>query len=377
MRLRETRYLIAETWNHSGWIAVPSMTNLRTYDVESAWHGPEMAARSDWIRAFTDEEIRELERAVDAVANREIIELRGSDFDLPLLDALLAQIRDDVVDGRGFALLRGLPVEEWSLERIACAYWAMGSRIGVPVSQNRVGNLLGHVTDVGGDAHHPNQRGHQSSDALAFHTDIGAEIVGLLCLRGARTGGESALVSAAALWNELVAERPDLAEVLTDTYYFDRRNEVVEGQKPWCDMPVFCPLEGHVVASFVPEFIGSAQRFEDVPQMTRRQEEALAKIKELANDSRFKLEMDFQPGDIQLVNNLVLLHSRTEYEDWPEAERRRHLLRLWLSVPDGWPIPDSFHARYGTDPETGRPRGINLPPGITLNAPLVPPVLRS
>ena len=353
------------------------MTKLQTYNVASSWHGPEMAARHDWIHQFSKDEVLELEAASDAVANRDIIKLSRTDFELPLLDQLLSKIRAEVVDGRGFTLLRGLPVQEWPLVRIACAYWAIGSRIGIPVSQNRVGNLLGHVTDVGGDAHHPNQRGHQSADALAFHTDIGAEIVSLLCLKKARSGGESALVSAAAVWNELVAERPDLAEELTRPSYFDRRNEVVDGQDPWYKMPVFSPINGHVVASFTPEFIRSAQRFEDVPRITARQSEALDMVKALANDPRFKLGMDFQPGDIQFVNNLVLLHSRTEYEDWPQAERRRHLLRLWLSVPDGWPIPDAFHARYGTDPLTGRPQGINLPQGVTLNAPLTPPVLRT
>jgi hypothetical protein len=288
---------------------------------------------------------------------------------------VLARIKADVVDGRGFVLLRGLPVADWSRERTASALWAIGTRIGVPVTQNKVGNVLGHVTDVGGDADHPNQRGHQSADALPYHTDIGAEIVGLLCLRGARSGGESGIVSAAALWNEIVAKRPDLAEALTHPFYFDRRNEETAEQDPWYQMPVFMPADGRVVASYVPRFIRSAQRFESLPRLTAQQHEALDLVQTLADDPRFKLEMDFQPGDIQLVNNLVLLHSRTAYQDWPD--RKRHLLRLWLSVPDGWPMPDAYDARYGTDPQTGRPRGINLPPGIALNAPLTPPVLRT
>jgi len=230
---------------------------------------------------------------------------------------------------------------------------------------------------VGGEADHPNQRGHQSSDALAFHTDIGAEVVSLLCLHGARSGGASALASAAAVWNALVAERPELAAVLTETVCFDRRNEVVDGQDPWYEMPVFFPRQVHVMASFVPEFIRSAQRFASVPRLTALHDEAFDAVKSLANDPQIKLEMDFQPGDIQFVNNLVVLHSRTEYEDWPEAERRRHLLRLWLAVPDGWPIPEPLQARHGMDPDTGRPRGVNLELGATLSAPLTPPVLRT
>ena len=353
------------------------MTTLESHRGEAAWLGPAMAGRNDWIHSFTVPEIRELETVADGVADRDIADLSAADFELPVLDTVLAGIRRDVVDGRGFALLRGMPVDEWSLERTAAAYWAIGTRIGVPVAQNKVGSILGHVTDVGGDADHPNQRGHQSADSLPFHNDIGAEIVTLLCLRGAKTGGESGIVSAAALWNELVEQRPDLAESLIHPFHFDRRNEEVSGQDPWYELPVFMPADGRVVVSYVPRFIRSAQRFEQIPRLTNIQQEALDLVQTLADDPRFKLEMDFRPGDIQLVNNLVLLHSRTEYEDWPEPERRRHLLRLWLSVPDGWPLPDAFHARYGTDPETDRPQGISLPPGVTFNAPLTPPILRT
>lgn len=353
------------------------MTDLALHDGASAWHGPAMAARQDWIHEFTAAQIAELKNVADASAKRNIANLSATDFALPVLDPVLRRIREDIVNGRGFALLRGLPVADWRREQIAVAYWAIGTRIGVPVTQNKVGNVLGHVTDVGGDADHPNQRGHQSADALPYHTDIGAEIVGLLCLHGARSGGESGVVSAAALWNALVVERPDLAEVLTRPFYFDRRNEEAAGQDPWYEMPVFMPTDGRVVTCYVPRFIRSAQRFEALPRLTEPQHEALDLVQTLADDPRFKLEMDFRPGDIQLVNNLVLLHSRTAYEDWPEPARRRHLLRLWLSIPDGWPMPDAYHARYGTDPQTGRPQGINMSPGVTLNAPLTPPVLRT
>lgn len=288
------------------------MAALQAHEGDGAWHGPAMAARDAWVHEFSAAGIDELETA--AVGGRDIAGLGTADFALPGLDPVLARIKADVVDGRGFALLRGLPVADWSRERIASAYWAIGTRIGVPVTQNKVGNVLGHVTDVGGDADHPNQRGHQSADALPYHTDIGAEIVGLLCLRGARSGGESGIVSAAALWNELVARRPDLAETLTHPFYFDRRNEETAGQDPWYQMPVFMPVEGRVIVSYVPRFIRSAQRFELLPRLTAHQHEALDLVQKLADDQRFKLEMDFRPGDIQLVNNLVLLHSRTAYE---------------------------------------------------------------
>mgnify|MGYP001157062601 CR=1 FL=1 len=353
------------------------MKRLRTYNSANAWLSAEMVGNYSWIHQFSAPEIAELELAAIKVLDNEIINLSCEDFELPTLDPILQSIRGDVVDGHGFALLRGLPVQKWSLELTARVYWAIGSRIGLPISQNRVGNLLGHVTDMGGEADHPNQRGHQSSDALAFHTDIGAEIVGLLCLNDARSGGESALSSAVAVWNTLVTEWPEYAKALTDTFFVDRRNEIVPGQDPWYELSIYYPTEQNLISSFNPSFIRSAQRFADAPRLSKLQNDAFDKVNELANDQRYKLEMDFRPGDIQLVNNLVVLHSRAEYEDWPEMERKRHLLRLWFAVPGGWPMPEQLMARHGKDLNSGRPGGVNLEQGATLNTPLTAPALRT
>jgi hypothetical protein len=346
------------------------MTDLQKHSGEAAWYGADLAKTSDWALTFDGAQIAELERAAEAAAGRDTATLTEADLPLPTLDPILRAVRRDVVDGRGFALLRGLPVDRWSKEITARAYWAIGLRVGRAVVQNRHGHVLGHVRDIGGDVNSPTQRGYQSAANLPFHTDIGAEVVGLFCLKPAKKGGLSSVVSAATIWNEMVERRPDLAEVLTQPFYRDRRGDEAEGQKPWYVMPVFMPTGGRMAVAYVRRFIESAQRFEDVPRLTAAQVEAMDLLDELAYDPRIKLDMDFRPGDIQLVNNLVSLHTRTEYEDWPVEEQKRHLFRLWLSVPDGWPLPEPFFARYGADPETGRPQGINLPPGTVPNAPL-------
>lgn len=351
------------------------MSDLGSYNTESAWHGPDMAGRKEWIHRLTQAELDELAAAADATADREVVPLARDDFDLPLLDSTLARLRADILHGRGFAILRGLPVGEWDMARMVRVYWAIASRMGRPIAQNSLGNVLGHVFDVGGNAEDPHQRAHQSTGALPFHTDISAEIVGLLCLRGARSGGASALASVTTLWNEIVATRPDLAETLTRPFYLDRRGDEIDGQEPWFVMPVLVPTETDVLVSHNPRFVRSAQRFPQVPELTRDQEEALDLLQALADDPRFKLEIDFQPGDLQLVNNLALLHSRTAYRDWQERERRRHLLRLWLCVPGGRTLPETFFARQGADPATGRPAGFPLPPGAAYAAPLEPPHL--
>jgi hypothetical protein len=353
------------------------VTNLQTYTGNHVWRGPDIAESSKWAHTFTSQEIKTLKDAADAVIDREIVSLGSDDFDLCELDTVLQGCRAELTDGYGFVLLRGLPVADWPVARTARVYWAICSRIGLPIAQNPVGNLLGHVIDVGGDSAHPHQRAHQSSDNLPFHTDIGAEIASLLCLHNARSGGESHLVSSSALWNKLVATRPDLAETLTHPFHLDRRGEVIEGQEPCFVMPAFIPTADRILSCYNPRFVHSAQRFKQVPRLTHSQVEALDTVMALANEEKFKLKMDFCPGDIQLINNFQLLHSRSEYKDWPEPDRRRHLWRVWLCVPGGKPIPDALYARFGADEETGRPQGTNLPPGIKFTAPLDPPALRT
>ena len=346
------------------------MSNLQKHVGEAVWYGADLAKRSDWAITFDEAQIEELEGAARAVLDRDTASLTEADLPLPTLDGTLRQVRRDVIDGRGFALLRGLPVDRWTKDITARAYWAIGLRVGRAVVQNRHGHVLGHVRDIGGDVTAPTQRGYQSAANLPFHTDVGAEVVGLFCLKPAKAGGLSSIVSAATIWNEIVDRRPDLAEELLQPFYRDRRGDQAEGQAPHYAMPVFMPTGDRMAVSYVRRFIESCQRHDDVPRLTEAQIEAMDLLDELATDPKIKLDMDFRPGDIQLVNNLVSLHTRTEYEDWPDEERKRHLFRLWLSVPDGWPLPEPFYARYGADPETGRPQGINLPPGVVPSAPL-------
>ena len=346
------------------------MTNLLGHTGAATWYGADMARRDDWIVNLDGMQIEELERAARQTLNRDISTLGRADLPLPTLDPVLKTVRDAVIDGRGFALIRGVPVDRWPREVTARAYWAIGARIGRAVVQNPLGHVLGHVKDIGGDADNPTQRGYQSAADLPFHTDIGAEVVGLLCLKPARLGGRSSVVSAATIWNEVLRQRPDFAQTLTEPFYRDRRGEEVDGQKPWYAMPIFMPAGVRMTVAYVRRFIVSGQRHADVPRLTQAQIEAMDLVDSLAYDPRLKLDMDFRPGDIQLVNNLVALHTRTEYEDWPEPENKRHLFRLWLTAPDGWPLPEPLYARYGADPVTGRPQGINLPPGVSANAPL-------
>lgn len=336
----------------------------------AAWYGPEVATRDDWLMKLDTAEVAEVERATRALAGREadIAAITAADFPLPTLGPRLkARVRDEVLNGRGFLMLRGLPVERWSIRESATAFYGLGSHLGSARSQNGKGHVLGHVKDLGLDVHDPNVRIYQTSERQTYHTDS-CDIVSLLCLRTAKSGGLSALVSSTTIFNEMRRRRPDLLELLFQPVATDRRGEVPAGQKPWFEIPVFNWHEGHLSAIYQRQYIDSAQRFPEVPRLTPQQVEALDLFDALANDPKLNIFIGFQPGDVQLVHNHTLLHDRTGFENWPEPERHRHLLRLWLAADGARPLPPVFAQRYGT--VTVGDRGGIIVKGTRLHAPL-------
>ena len=315
----------------------------------AVWKGPEMAARSDWIESLTPADIAEIEAAAVPLAAREadIAALGAADFPLPTLAPRLARIRRELLDGRGFALLRGLPVARWSTRLSATAFFGLGTHLGPALSQNAQGHVLGHVRDLGLRSDDPAVRIYQTAERQTFHTDS-ADIVGLLCLQTARAGGDSALVSSSTLWNELRRRRPDLARRLLEPIATDRRGEVAQGELPFFTIPVFNAHDGLMSAIYQRQYIDSAQRHPEAPRLTPAHVEALDLLDALADDPALHFLMRLEPGDIQWVHNHTLLHDRTAFTDWPEPERRRHLLRLWLAPPDARPLPAVFAQRYGS-----------------------------
>ncbi len=313
------------------------------------WHGPDMARRTDWIEPLSADEIAEIAAAAQPLAERgaDIATLTAADFPLPTLAARLDRIRREVLEGRGFVLLRGLPVAHWPLRLSATAFFGLGMHLGSAVSQNAAGHVLGHVRDLGLRSDDPNVRIYQTAERQTFHTDS-CDIVGLLCLQTAKEGGQSALVSTGAVWNAVLAQRPDLAAELLQPLATDRRGEVPPGQQPFFLIPVLNWHEGRLSGIYHRSYVDSAQRFADAPRLRPAQVEALDLFDALCNSPDFHFLMTLQRGDIQLVHNHALLHDRTAFTDWPEPERRRHLLRLWLAPADARPLPPVYAQRYGS-----------------------------
>jgi hypothetical protein len=336
----------------------------------AAWYGPDMAVRADWVFRFTPEALDEIDRAVRAFvrSGEALADISPASFALPHLAPRLAGILHELLEGRGFVLMRGLPIERWSREETAIAYMGIGSYFGRPRSQNAKGHLLGHVKDLGVDVTDPSVRYYQTRRKLEYHTDS-VDLVGLLCLKTAKSGGESYIASSTTCYNEIARRRPDLLALLFEPFPTDRRGEVPEGMLPWFDMPVFHWHESTLTAIYVRQYIESAQaNFPQAKRLTAAHREALDLLDSLTNDPSIHLSMQFEPGDMQFLHNHQILHSRTDFENWPELERHRHLLRLWLCPEEGRPLPPVFAPRYGS--VTPGERGGIVVPGMRLNVPL-------
>ncbi|HEU4930763.1 MAG TPA: TauD/TfdA family dioxygenase, partial [Pyrinomonadaceae bacterium] len=295
----------------------------------TAWYATD---NTDCVEEISADQIAEVEDAVQELerAGVEIEKITADGVPLPTLGPRLQGLLDEVLNGRGFVLIRRLPVERWTRRQAAIAFLIIGAQLGNLRMQNAEGHLLGHVRDLGRSSDDPNTRIYQTRERQTFHTDS-CDVVGLLCLQAAKSGGLSSLVSSTTIFNEMRRRRPDLLRVLMEPIETDRRGEVPEGSKPYFNIPVFNYHERLVSAIYQRQYIESARRFPGVAPLTHSQIEALNLFDELANDPQLNLMMELQPGDIQFVHNHTILHDRTAFEDYPEPERKRHLLRLWLA----------------------------------------------
>lgn len=339
-------------------------------DCPAAWYGRDLAGQEGrWLKRLGEAEIAELERAAETflASGRDIGTITAGDFPLPLLAPRLADLRRTLMYGIGFELLRGLPVDRYSRQVSAAIFCGMGAHIGNPRSQNAAGHILGHVRDIGASSSDTTVRIYQTAERQSFHTDS-SDVVGLLCLKDAMEGGKSLLVSSTTIFNEFSKRRPDLLPLLFEPLATDRRGEVPSGQKPYFQIPVFNWHRGHLTGFYHRNYINSAQRFEEAPRLSAEQVEALDLFDSLANDPDLHLNMALQPGDMQFVYNHTMLHDRTGFRDWPDPADRRHLLRLWLSLPGDRPLPTCFSQRYGN--LTPGDRGGIVVEGTLLNAPL-------
>lgn len=327
----------------------------------AAWSADEFKDNLGFVYELSADEIAEIFAAVDRIekAGIRLQDVTRENFVLPNFARVMDEVvRGEVMEGRGFIFLRGLPVEGRTILQDAIAEWGLATYIGKMLPQNAKGHLLEHVKNAGGDINSPTGRGYNSPNALGFHSDS-ADAFSLMCLRGGKSGGEHRIVSSITVYNEMLTRRPDYAKELEFHFYRTRRGEIPPGEVPYHRQPVFSVTDGYFAARGASSTIKRAQQIPGVPPLTEAQKEAIAYYQALAGE--LSLYIDWKPGDISFVLNHVSLHARAAYEDWPDAERKRHLFRLWIDLEGARPV----HPEIAEDMS-----GIKLPPGTVLKTPL-------
>ncbi|MEX2220216.1 MAG: TauD/TfdA family dioxygenase [Candidatus Rokuibacteriota bacterium] len=323
------------------------------------WHGQELARSTDWIRPLSSAALDEIDAALRAVQARGLRwrDIRKKDFPLPGVSAELAQVNRDLEWGRGLALLRGLPVERYSDDELRAIWWGLGGHLGTAVHQNAHGELIGEVRDeirLYGEVVEPavpksdgvtSRAKARSSGPLRWHTDR-CDVVGLLCVRSAQRGGTSRVVSVPAVSNAILERRPDLHALLCSDYHRSRQGEEAGGEASCYAMPIFALRDGKFTTQYSRTFVEAAQEIATVPRITAAQDEALDLLATVCDELGY--DMELEPGDVQLLNNHVIYHGRTAYQDAPEPGRDRLLLRLWLAPPNSRPLPEGFETLWGS-----------------------------
>lgn len=310
------------------------------------WLGKDMEKRTDWIHVLTNDEIADLQRAIQAVrqARAQMYEVTVATFPLPVLSRRFKAISHALEHGCGVANIRGIPTDTFSVEDLRWVLWGIGAHLGTAVSQNKIGEFFAEVRDYGEQLGRPDSRGYRTASSLRFHTDR-CDVVALLCARQCKEGGESRIVSTPAIHNAMLELRPDLLEELFGPYHHSRQNEEVPGELPYYVNPVFGVHNGRFSSQYSRSYVESAQKFNRTPRLRKEQEQALDLLAELAGELCLQTRME--PGDIQLLNNHVTYHSRTAIVDHDETQKKRLVHRLWLSTPGSRELPAGYEALWG------------------------------
>jgi hypothetical protein len=304
-----------------------------------------MAARDDWMLELTEPQVRQIENAAEKAeaTGKQTIEITREDFPLGAFTQTLASVADELEHGRGFVVLRGLPIENYSVERLGRIYWGLGVHLGIPVSQNARSDMVVHVRAEHDGGH---GRFYNTNADLGFHADA-SDVVGLLCIRPAMSGGESTIASAIAVHDEMMLLRPDLVELLYQplpgTFYMS--GEHAPGAPPYYYTAPFSYFEGKLNIHWYPQTDQVAGDYPEVGIVAPEFFEAKNLFNELA--IKYSFNMGFQPGDIQLLNNYSIVHARQGFIDYPEPERRRDLLRLWITLHNGRRLANNFSMNNG------------------------------
>lgn len=314
----------------------------------SAWKSSELRKDTSWVYELSRSAIEDIDTALQTCSGMPLTSIRQENFPLPSIAADLARLIEEVENGRGFVVVRGLPFGKYDDDQVGRIFWGIGTHLGNAIPQNAQGDLLGHVKAVEGKKYMDKDvRGYQTNAELFFHND-NSDVVGLLCFRKAKAGGVSRITSATMIYNEVLRQHPEFLETICTGFHYDLRGEEREGYSPVTPhrIPIYSYFDGKLSCRYVYTAIMQAAAKGGLT-ITDGEREAMAFLNETAAREDLCLEMMLEPGDMQFLNNHVILHSRTSFEDFDEPDRRRHMLRLWLNLRNGRKLAPEFSDRYG------------------------------
>ena len=320
----------------------------------SAWRVADFASPDDYTIELTAAQLGDIWQAVARIkaAGLGLDDLQREHFQVPALRPVIEDIRRQIADGRGFVVVRRLPVEDYSKDEIGLIFWGIGTHLGHGLSQSVMGDRLGHVKDFSRED--PLARAYRNKQELSPHTDS-CDLVGLMCLRNAVSGGVSRLTSAISVHNTMLDECPEALARLYHGYVFHRRGEEQPGELPYTPyrVPVFSNIDGYVSARYVRTYVEAGEAAAGRP-MDAAQMAVLDRFEEITKRPELMLEFTLKPGEMYFINNYTILHARTSFDDGDaEEDRRRHLLRLWLEAP-GMRAVHPYIKKNGITPVTGR-----------------------
>tara|TARA_R110002095_G_scaffold48063_3_gene42786 strand:+ start:12882 stop:13922 length:1041 start_codon:yes stop_codon:yes gene_type:complete len=318
------------------------------FSIPAAWKGSELFQRKDWLVNLDERHLADLQDALHVIAaeNLHRDQISPARFPLPSLGPVLRQIQQQLESGSGACQLKRFPVENHTAAELKSLFWLISVHLGTPVSQSATGEKIFHVRDEGYQIGQAQARGPNTRKRLSFHTDR-CDVIGFFCLQQAVSGGNNQLVSSVSLFNEMRNRWPELTRVLMQPFYYLRHNVDTGNQKTFCRQPIFSVQEGHFAGSFLRVLIERAYASPDLPDMTRAQQDAMNQLEALAESPELSVTFRQEPGDLLFLNNWVTFHRRDDFEDAEDENLKRHLLRVWLSVPNSRPLDPLFADNYG------------------------------
>lgn len=310
---------------------------------KTAWIGKEMLHRNDWIYHLSDVVMQALDANLTFIESQQL-ELQDIRAEHLIIkdQAILAEFSrwsEELENGYGFFLLKGLDAERYTEQQMAALYYLIGLYLGQPVTQNARGDILGKVENVG-DLKNKSTRVYETNAYLPYHTDL-SDVVGLLSIRKAKQGGLSSLVSAATVYNHILEKYPEYLGYYYHPTYCDHLGDPEPSLTP-----IFSYWQGKLSCRYMRAYIELGHERKGIP-LSRVQKQAFDIFDHFINDPDLRLDMMLEPGDMQFCNNYSVMHSRSSFEDFEEMSQRRKLLRLWLKMPNARPLAQDFPGRNG------------------------------